>query len=518
MLACRLALIALGLGAGEGPGRDAAAVRPVAVLRSSGPAYPSPDGSRYAAGAAIDGNPATFCCLLDDTTGGSDQQTIPAGAVEPVTGQLVFDLGSPLARSASGSSPEPMADRSIRSWSTSSISPRASRRATLHPVSRNPRRAPQPLKAGYTFPPLCNGAADVVEWPAVEARYLGLQVRSSYESGGRDFNFQIGELEFLVEPDPRAGLRHLLRQVDQLQASVAHLAALFPDRYPAAAQQERLAGLPAAFGRGERRPDAPGRTHLPPVADGIRFAETGTARRPQSALGVRQDPVRQAPHLPDRLVLLRVHAGRPVRRQPVRARSGRRIGARTAARPAGGIFDRYDLAFDGQRVVFGYQAGTGTGLSLVRSGNRRRRAAATHHGPARGARVARLARAGSHPERTRPLAGTTPTISIPATCPTAASVLPRRAASGACSAIRAISLAVNVLYRIDADGQSLRLLVRGGAERVDAERDERRPHPLHPLGIRRQRRDRRAGPVGDAARRHRHLRGLRQPASSSRRC
>ncbi len=77
-------------------------VSPVAVPFASGPAFPqgraggNPPDPEYAADRAIDGDPATFCCLLDDTLGGPSATTLPANAAAPVTGHMIFDLGRPV--------------------------------------------------------------------------------------------------------------------------------------------------------------------------------------------------------------------------------------------------------------------------------------------------------------------------------------------------------------------------------------------------------------------------------------
>jgi len=76
--------------------------RPVAVPFSSGPGFPlgrksgNPADPQYTADRAIDGDPATFACLLDDTLKGTDANTIPAKGAAPVTGHMVFDLGRPM--------------------------------------------------------------------------------------------------------------------------------------------------------------------------------------------------------------------------------------------------------------------------------------------------------------------------------------------------------------------------------------------------------------------------------------
>jgi hypothetical protein len=49
---------------------------------------------------------------------------------------------------------------------------------------------------------LRSGNSSAVTWSPVRAQYIGLRVRASYESGGKHHNFQIGEIEFLVDWKP----------------------------------------------------------------------------------------------------------------------------------------------------------------------------------------------------------------------------------------------------------------------------------------------------------------------------
>ena len=109
---------------------------------------------------------------------------------------------------------------------------------------------------------------------------------------------------------------------------------------------------------------------------------------------------------------------------------------------AGGVFDRYDLSFDGRRIVFGYRRPQARRLPPVRGRRGRQR-------PAAGDVSLRPMRtAGSPPTAGRATATAStacraissgPTTSIPATCPTAGSASPRPAPSTACCVRRRIT-------------------------------------------------------------------------------
>jgi len=199
--------------AGPVASRGAEVILPVAVTNSSGPAYPSPDGKKYAAEMAIDGDPATFCCLLDDTITGADENTIPARAAAPVTGYMVFDLGARVrtvgVRLVARADGGPYNPKLVDFFRFADDDPQNNKRVDDLENDDDLR----PLQRDCAFPPLRAGASHAVQWQGVEARYVGLRVRGSYESGGKHFNFQIGEIEFLVEIDPKAipsGLRGLV--------------------------------------------------------------------------------------------------------------------------------------------------------------------------------------------------------------------------------------------------------------------------------------------------------------------
>ena len=193
-------------------GLAAELVSPVAAPYASGPAFPEgrtngnlPD-AEYAAPKALDGDPATFCCLLDDTLGGAGASTIPAKASEPVTGHMVFDLGRAVpvtgARLTGRSPGGAYNPRDVDFFHFADDDP--SNNPTVDDLEGD--ADVRPLARGHTFPPLSAGASGDVTWDAVRARYVGMRINSSYESGGPvHYNFQIGEIAFFVDIESEAG-------------------------------------------------------------------------------------------------------------------------------------------------------------------------------------------------------------------------------------------------------------------------------------------------------------------------
>ena len=608
------ALLAVALAAADLPA--AKPISPVAVPFASGPAFPTgrangnPPDPQYSAAAAIDGDPHTFCCLLDDTLTGDNAATIPARAAAPVTGHMVFDLGRPLlvlgvrltGRKDAGCNP-----RETEFFYFADDQP------ARHPVVDDLEGDAQIRASGprITLPALAGGRSESVFWDGVVARFVGLRVSSSYESGPVHFNFQLAEVAFYVSPPP-AGLvpgtrvpplyvkqpslpetllacraryaeqwgeppatgpadgardataaeraatvgrslrereeprsrggrrgsrkslgsgpprfsarRHRLldyvpadwfggdgwlagstacrleralleraigqcgaagvplrERLDELLQSAAppsdrrwldlcgvaaELALLVKDADSLQAAVDDLGELVRPALR-RRRVSSPARAN----SAGVWPPPPGPRARPRAAAfrtlaeeldRLKHDAlvlgnpllepgqllfVKRYTYSPG-LVLRRVHAGQPVRRQPVRVVAGRRQGDRVGARswPAGSstaAICRSTAAADRVRL----QGGAGQGIPAV--GSRRRR-----HGPAaadpRSARRAAADREVLAPAADKPRActGTTPTTSIPATCPTAAS----RFASTRCErgvlCDQGDSLAVNTLYRM----------------------------------------------------------------------
>ena len=168
--------------------------RPVKIVRSS-ESYPS-DHRQYGAEAAIDGNPATYACLLDDCRTGNRAETIPPFAASPVTGELTVDLGEP--RTLSGVS--------IQCRETP---------GSYHPknvdffrcAGENPEKNEiEWILRDQSLPPEGNGKVYHFRFEKpVKTRYLGIKINDSYEcgaGGGPHYNFQIAEImPFLGDPE-----------------------------------------------------------------------------------------------------------------------------------------------------------------------------------------------------------------------------------------------------------------------------------------------------------------------------
>ncbi|MCU0874212.1 MAG: discoidin domain-containing protein, partial [Pirellulaceae bacterium] len=262
-------------------------IAPVAVPFSSGPAYPSPDlPDRYAAQRAIDGDPQTFCCLLDDTLAGEDGGTMPPRAAAPVTGHIVFDLGRKTRIAGAALTARldggPFNPKQLDFFCYADDDP------ANNPIADDLEHDSdiRPLLAGQALGPLRAGESATAHWPPVTTRYVGLRVEGSYESGGQHYNFQLGEIEFLVAPlesdvagraiaesgpaghvlreqldelirrkcpddDPAwrqltataVAFAPLVRRLDSLRSAVEHLGREYPQQVAAAPLLERLDSL-----------------------------------------------------------------------------------------------------------------------------------------------------------------------------------------------------------------------------------------------------------------------------------
>ena len=204
-LAYRSLVLAAALLAAEA---DAARlVSPVAVPLASGPAFPqgrkngNPPDAQYAAQSAIDGDLATFCCLLDDTLAGKNASTIPADASAPVTGHMIFDLGDAMVvfgakiTSRKGGVVNP---RNVDFFYFADDDP--ANNAIADDIEQDADI--KALIGGRTLRRLSNRASETVTWDGVVARYVGIRVNSSYESGRVHHNFQMAEIEFIASPRP----------------------------------------------------------------------------------------------------------------------------------------------------------------------------------------------------------------------------------------------------------------------------------------------------------------------------
>jgi hypothetical protein len=367
-------LIAAALAGSCQPDQAAGAelISPVAVPFASGPAFPqgrangNPPDPEYAAGRAIDGDPATFCCLLDDTLGGGSPTTIPARADEPVTGHMIFDLGRPVlvfgARLTARTPGGPYNPKAVDFFYFADDDP--GKHATVDDVDGDP--GIRLLVRGHTFGELRAGAWEDVSWDAVRARYVGLRVNSSYESGGPvHYNFQIGEIEFFA--DLGIELAEISKSSERLRAAVEDLAESFPNRYPGDDLLERLRAIEARTAQ---------------LAENGWDAHGGPARQllEQLATLKREALVDANPLVPKRLLFVKRYTYSPGWYYAEFMRASRfggnlcilslEDGEVTELVPqfAGGIFDRYDLSFDGKRVVFGYKAAPGKGFRLFEVG------------------------------------------------------------------------------------------------------------------------------------------------------
>ena len=173
---------------------------PVSIVGASGPAFPmarangNPPDPTYAADKAIDGNPDTFCCLLDDTLTGASDETIPAKAGPPVTGHIVFDLGREFLVNG----------LRLTSRKSGALNPRetvvlaAPELPALTTAAAD--RKPNPSDAGSTrlathsFRRLDSGKHEDLFWRSIVTRYVALRVHSSYETGRIHNNVQIAEI------------------------------------------------------------------------------------------------------------------------------------------------------------------------------------------------------------------------------------------------------------------------------------------------------------------------------------
>jgi hypothetical protein len=187
-------------------------VRPAKVISASGPGFPErarngqPADPQYTADRAIDGDPSTFCCLLDDSLDGYTTDTTPAYGASPVTGHMVFDLGKPYLVSGLRLT----ARNSGGAYNPQDIE-------VFRYVDGNPaeHRVPDDIEGDdgirlvaekQRLAPVRNGKSAVVTWEPIVLRYVGLRVNSGHESGPKHFNFQIAEIAFVAMPRP-AGLR-----------------------------------------------------------------------------------------------------------------------------------------------------------------------------------------------------------------------------------------------------------------------------------------------------------------------
>ena len=165
-------------------------ISPKQVVSASGDPYPCPeDPKRYGAEKTIDKNRQTFCCLLDDTRTGTNATTIPPKAAVPVTGHILYDLGKPTAIAGVRITAKPTAGvynpKEVVFFSADGETADAKRETLVDTV----------------FPGIRSNARHTTRWEPKKVRYIGLEVRSSYENRGKNLNFQLAEVEFLEAPE-----------------------------------------------------------------------------------------------------------------------------------------------------------------------------------------------------------------------------------------------------------------------------------------------------------------------------
>jgi len=364
-------------------------VSPVAISSASGPSFPTgrvagnPPDPQYAAERAIDGNPATFCCLLDDTPTGDRTTTIPARASEPVTGHIIFDLGQCVdvvgARLTARTGGGPYNPKQVDFFYFADNDPKNNR--LIDDIENDPDI--KPLLTDHSYPGLRSEAKEDVSWDAVKARFIGLRVDSSYESGGSThYNFQIGEMEFFVTGKialtyaAGAEAQALAGELEGLRVAVVDLDGAFPEPYPGDSLLRRLTE----------------------IEEGLRKATHDNEENPSEA-ALAKDPLRRVrqlgerarelrrealidanPLMPERLLFVKRFTYSPGWYYAEYMRASRFGGnlcvlsladgevTELAPELTGGIFDRYDLSFDGRRIVFGYKAAPGKGFRIYEVG------------------------------------------------------------------------------------------------------------------------------------------------------
>lgn len=179
-----------------------AAIRIAAVSGEPYPAAAGADGrthTAYTAEMMLDGNLETFACLLDDTRTGNDPNSRPPNGSLPVTGIVVFDLGAvhqvgglELISRLAGTCYLPR-EVDVFAVAAESVTP-----DMLAHTAGDPRF--RPVLSRHQVPAsVVSGQGHVMLWDAVQTRFLGLRVRSSYTPvDGRHYNYQIAEVRVLV--------------------------------------------------------------------------------------------------------------------------------------------------------------------------------------------------------------------------------------------------------------------------------------------------------------------------------
>ena len=147
----------------------------------------------YTAAMMLDGDPATYACLLDDSRGGDQANTKPPCGNAPVTGTLVFDLGD--------------------EYEIDGIE--------LVSRARGGRYLPETVELfgmKHRIPAVSEGKSHVIRFTPRPAKTLEMKILSSYESGPTHFNYQIAE--FRVSIKNRAGERKMLTGTGEIPSTL----------------------------------------------------------------------------------------------------------------------------------------------------------------------------------------------------------------------------------------------------------------------------------------------------------
>ncbi|MHB8954313.1 MAG: HzsA-related protein [Pirellulaceae bacterium] len=458
---------------------DAVWLTPVAIVVAAGAAYGTtgrPEArhdSPYGAQSTIDGDPATFCCLLDDTLAAvdADPQTIPPGGTRPVTGRIVFDLGRAMtvvaveliARDSAGVYAPKEVD--LRCFAGDELGLQVALADGDKTTAANPRL----LVMAHAVPPLTNGAAETITVPPVCTRYVELCVNDSYEAGPLHYNFQLAEFRVAVELTSadrqwlaaqmrREKIDDLLTQIDNLRQGVGYLRSAHPENYPDATLWTEIDQVQRIT---EAAAKAPWREQPGP--------SLATAREMLERLK-RRALVEQNPLLgPGKILFVKRHTYRTDWYYAEFMQSGPPGGnlcvldlstgtvAELCPQLAGGIFDRFDLSFDGCRVLFGYRPAQDQALRIYEvhiDGTGLRQVTCDPPDEA-----ARLASYGLDPTRNElgPWRGHTDDFH-PCYLPDGGIVFTSSRCERGVLCDAEDNLSVNVLYRIDADGNNLKRL------------------------------------------------------------
>ncbi|MDY0166547.1 MAG: hypothetical protein RBS80_08380 [Thermoguttaceae bacterium] len=449
---------------------------PERIAATSGPAYGTREQpgagfhTLYGAARAIDDDPATFCCLLDDTpdAAGGNPKAMPPSGSRPVTGHIVFDLGRPL---------EVVGVQLISRDSSGTYNPKNV--DLFHFAADDPAQHAaaadlegdagiRTLVAAHDVPPLTQGAAETIPCPPVRARYVGLRVNDSYEAGPLHYNFQLAgfrvavrladdDKRWLAEKAQSGRLAKLAGQIETLRRAVDFLRLEYADDYPGEVLLDEIERFERELKAAVAEPWRKGSL----TSDALVVSLEELKRR---ALVV-ANPLLQ----PGKLLFVKrntyqthwyysefMQAGPPGGNLCVLDLA---TGEVTALCPEleGGIFDRFDLSFDGRRVVFGYRPAPGKAFRLYEVGTDGTGLRQLTFDPP--GEAERLASYGLDSTRNElgPYRGHTDDFH-PCYLPDGRIVFASSRCERGVLCDASDNLSVNVLYRIDADGGNMTLL------------------------------------------------------------